>query len=83
MRADQILPEHVNEVKLEGTRVRKGTVAAFLANARVLMDANASPSARQEAERDIIEALPALRALGVFEVVEVRDKKLKAFIDAH
>ena len=34
MRADQILPDDVNHGRFQGLTIRKGTVAAFLANAR-------------------------------------------------
>jgi hypothetical protein len=38
--------------------------------------------ARAIAKRDIVEALPALRALGLFDVFLIRDDKLRAFVDA-
>ncbi|WNG36696.1 hypothetical protein F0U60_25485 [Archangium minus] len=54
----------VHEVRLGGILARKGSVAAFMANARVLSDPAASEEARTEAELHIVELLPALRALG-------------------
>ena len=81
MKADQILPDAVDQVDLRGTTIRKGTVAAFLLNARVWCDINASEQARAEATADIVEALPALRALGLFDVLEIRDTSLRAWID--
>jgi hypothetical protein len=36
-----------------------------------------------EAERDIVDAIPALRALGIFDVMEIRDAALRALIEAH
>jgi UDP-N-acetylmuramoylalanine-D-glutamate ligase len=50
---------------------------------RILTNAAASAETRSAAERDIIELLPALRALGLFDVFEVRDEKLRAFVNAH
>jgi hypothetical protein len=63
--------------------VRKGSVGAFLANARVLEDPSASAEARAIAERDIIDALPGLRALGLFDVLMIRNERLRAFVEAH
>lgn len=83
MRAEDLLPDHLNQTDIDGVAVRKGTVGAFLANARVLQDAAASDAARADAQRDIADALPALRALGLFDVLEIRDAALRAFVDAH
>lgn len=63
--------------------MRKGSVGAFLANARVLEDPSASAEARAIAERDIIDALPGLRALGLFDVLMIRNERLRAFVEAH
>jgi hypothetical protein len=82
MRADQLLPDHADHVDMHGTTIRKGTIAAFLANALVLSDACASGTARTQAAADVVDALPALRASGVFDVFEIRDPKLRAWLDA-
>jgi hypothetical protein len=82
MRADQILPDDVNHGQFQGVTIRKGTVAAFLANARTWADARASADERAQAQDQIVRDLPALRALGLFEVLEIRDDRLRAFVDA-
>ena len=82
-RAQDLLPDDIDQAKFGGQSVRKGSVGAFLANARTLTDPTATIEARAAAERDIIELLPALRALGLFDVLEIRDKDLRAFVDAH
>jgi hypothetical protein len=83
MRADEILADKVNETEVNGVVVRKGSVGAFLINARTLSDPAASDEARSIAERDIIEALPALRALGLFDILQIRDERLRAFVETH
>jgi hypothetical protein len=83
VRAEDLLPDNVNQGDFNGVQVRKGTVGAFLANARVLTDPAASAEARQIAERDLVEGLPALRALGLFEVLQIRDETLRALVDSH
>ncbi|RQR46931.1 MULTISPECIES: hypothetical protein [unclassified Burkholderia] len=82
MRAEQMLPDHADRIKAGGTTIRKGTVGAFLVNARVLTDPDAAPAERARAEADALDALPALRALGLFDVLEVRDPALRAWLDA-
>ena len=82
MQAQDLLPDDRNAAQFEGVTVRKGTVGAFLLNARVWGDADAAPAAREVAARDMREALPALRALGLFEVLEVRDPALRRWLDA-
>ncbi|VWC52120.1 preprotein translocase subunit SecD [Burkholderia lata] len=82
MRAEQMLPDHADRIEADGTTIRKGTVGAFLVNARVLTDPNAEPVDRARAEADTIDALPALRALGLFDVLDVRDPALRAWLDA-
>ena len=80
MTAEELLPDHQNQRDFGGVEVRKGTVGAFIANARVLADARASAEAKAAAERHIRDALPALKALGVFETFEVRDPSLRALV---
>jgi len=83
MRAEDILPDHVNETTLNGIAIRKGTVGAFIANARVWADPLTPENGRTAAENDIVEALPALRALGLFDLLEIRDPALRALVDSH
>ncbi|MDR6207105.1 MULTISPECIES: hypothetical protein [Paraburkholderia] len=82
MRAEQILPDHADSVDVGGVTIRKGTIAAFFANARVRTDPSASETARGQAAADIREALPALRASGLFDFVMIRDPQLREWIDS-
>ena len=83
MRAEDLLPNDLNQHHFNGTAVRKGTVGAFLINARTLTDPCANDEQRRMAEHDIIEALPALRALGLFEILQLRDESLRAWCEQH
>jgi hypothetical protein len=83
MKAEDLLPDHVNQADINGVVVRKGTVGAFLANARIWTDRLSSAQGREDAERDIVDALPALRALGIFEVLEIRDAALRSMVEAN
>jgi hypothetical protein len=81
MRAADILPDHADHAVFDGLAIRKGTIAAFLANARTWLDAATPPAERTAAEREIVSALPALQALGLFEVLAPRDARLQALVE--
>lgn len=80
MRPEDVLPDAVNHVTIDGQPLRKGTVAAFLANARIWLDADAGTAQHDRAEADIVALLPALRALGLFDVLDVRDATLRRWL---
>jgi hypothetical protein len=81
MRAEDLLPDDQNQGQFKGTVVRKGTVGAFLINARTLSDPQTPESQRLAATQDILQALPALRALGLFELMQVRDPVLRTLCE--
>jgi hypothetical protein len=76
MRAEDLLPDHLDQGQFNGVTVRKGTVGAFLVNARIWCDPATLGEQRLLAEQDMLQALPALKALGLFEVFQVRDPEL-------
>ncbi|CAN7732715.1 hypothetical protein ACSC9U_24975 [Pseudomonas solani] len=78
MRAEDLLPDHLDHRDFNGTRVRKGTVGAFLINARCWCDPATPAQQRAAAEQEVLAALPALQALGLFELLQVRDPALRA-----
>ncbi|AZD30681.1 hypothetical protein [Pseudomonas chlororaphis] len=78
MRAEDLLPDRLNHGDFNGTRVRKGTVGAFLINARLWADPGTSAQQRRVAEEDLLAALPALQALGLFELMQLRNPALRA-----
>ncbi|NHQ90211.1 hypothetical protein [Janthinobacterium lividum] len=80
MRAEDVLPDQQNQGQFNGVTVRKGTVGAFLSNAKVWLDESRSSAERSIAERDIVDALPALHALGLFDIVQVRDAALRELV---
>lgn len=82
MRAEDVLPDQQNQGQFNGVTVRKGTVGAFLANARLWLDEAGSVDDKAIAERDIVDALPALHALGLFDIVQVRDLALRKLVSA-
>ena len=80
MRAEDVLADQQNQGQFNGVTVRKGTVGAFLANARLWLDETTSDAERSIAERDILDALPSLHALGLFDILQVRDLALRELV---
>ena len=80
MRAEDVLADQQNQGQFNGVTVRKGTVGAFLANARLGLDDTSSIAEKAIAERDILDALPALHALGLFDIVQMRDAALRELL---
>jgi hypothetical protein len=78
VKAREIPLDHLNKGEIAGVLVRKGTVAAPLANARIWTGAAASTD--KNAVRDILESLPAQRALGLIDLPRPRDEQLPAFL---
>ncbi|ALM51474.1 hypothetical protein [Halomonas huangheensis] len=81
MRAEDILADDQQQVERRGVTIRKGSVGAFLANARILSDASTDAEKHARAERDILGLLPALQALGLFEVFAIRDATLARLVE--
>lgn len=80
LRPEDVLPEHVDRAEINGLSVRKGTVAAFLQNAIRWSDPHTPDTEREALGHEIAGSVPALRALGVFAVLEARDEHLRAFL---
>lgn len=83
MRPQDVLPDNADRAEIGGVSVRKGTVAAFLQNAMRWSNPAVDAAARGDLAREIVEAVPALRALGVFTVFEVRDEELRLLLASH
>ena len=80
MRADEFLPDDQDEGRFKGISVRKGSVGAFIFNVRVILDAASAPAEKAAAFKDIEAVIPGLDALGLFEVMEVRDEGIREFV---
>ena len=80
MKANDLLPDELNSKDFGGQIVRKGTVGAFIINHRVAINPEVSSEDRAAALEDMVDAIPALRALGIFEVFELRDPAIRAFV---
>ncbi|MCL9683855.1 hypothetical protein [Legionella maioricensis] len=62
---ENILPEDINSTTINGTLIRKGTIAAFLANTEILESNNATEQQKQDAIQTMRELAPAVIAVGL------------------
>jgi hypothetical protein len=83
MKAQDIIPDGQDFTVIDGHTVRKGSVGAFLANVRVLEDANVPADARRIARDDLLSLVPTLDALGLFDVFELRSPALRDEVTRH
>lgn len=82
MRAEDILPDNMQEREFRGLTVRKGTIAAFIANAKTILNPTASEAELATATEDLVASVSSLRAIGVFDVFAIRDPRVQALVDA-
>ncbi|CDH71747.1 hypothetical protein P38_3517 [Pseudomonas aeruginosa MH38] len=80
MKAEDILPDRQDRIRLGGVEIRKGSVGAFIANARLLLEEELPAAQRRQAEEDLRALLPAIRALGLLELFELRDARLRTLV---
>ncbi|MEE2468694.1 hypothetical protein [Pseudomonas aeruginosa] len=80
MKAEDILPDRQDRIRLGGVEIRKGSVGAFIANARLLLEEKLPVAQRRQAEEDLRALLPAIRALGLLELFELRDARLRTLV---
>jgi hypothetical protein len=79
MKPQDILPDNINTVEVDGKILRKGSVAAFMANIAII-DQPANYPEYENAVKDLIELTPVLETLGVFKHFRLRSEKAIALI---
>ena len=79
-RPQDIIADDVDHIQVGGMQVRKGTVAAFLANIERLENPNSSAEEQQEALQIMEELAPAIVAVGMHRHVTFKNKRAEAII---
>lgn len=78
MKASELLPDHQQTLLVNGQPLRKGSVAAFLANATIIDEATDTNSETYtKATEDLLELAPVLEQLGLFKHMSLRSEKVK------
>jgi len=80
MKAEDILPDGQDTVQAQGLTVRKGSVAAFVANVSALTDPETPASEREACLQHLRELVPSLRVLQLFDVFELRDPGVRELV---
>jgi hypothetical protein len=81
VRPEDVLPDGVDVVVRDGVAVRKGSVAAFIANAQRLEQLGREEPEYVEVLAQLRALAPALAAVGVFQVFQVRSPVLAGIIE--
>ncbi len=81
IRPEDILPDNMDFVEIQNQKLRKGTVAAVLANADVLLESKATKNEKNQALKTIKELVPSLITLGMHRHVIWRNPLIQALID--
>ena len=80
MKPYELLPGEIDSVTVDGQVVRKGTIGAFIQNALILANSVMDADTREAIETDLLELIPSMKILQVFEVFELRDRSLNQLI---
>lgn len=81
IKPEDILPDAQNTATFGGLTLRKGTVAAALANVEILASADATESEKLDAKNMLEELAPALAALGLNKHLVWRNSEIQTIID--
>jgi hypothetical protein len=76
IRPEDILPDGQDRAVVGTTSVRKGSVAAFVANARLLEEAEAGSPDAEMISAQLRDLAEPLRAIGLFDVFAVRSPRV-------
>ena len=81
VRPEDILPDDVSAVEINGIITRKGTVAAALANAKILASNDKTDNEKKKAKEMIRELAPMLVALELHQHVTWKNPEIQKIID--
>lgn len=80
VRPEDILPDGQDSTTMQGQSVRKGTVAAFLANTEILEDVNSNQAQKQAAMQMLQKLAPAVIAIGLHKHVTFKNSQIEQIL---
>lgn len=80
VRPETILPDGCDSTLINGRVVRKGTIAAFLANTDMLENPNATEKQKQEAINTMKELACGVIAIGLHKHVVFKNKEVEQIL---
>lgn len=78
---ENILPNDINELEINGVKARKGSVAAALANAKILASDSASEIEKETAKETFKKLVPILIALELHNHVTWKNPEIQQIIE--
>ncbi|QUQ68388.1 hypothetical protein [Kutzneria sp. CA-103260] len=82
VKPQDVLADGQEYAEFDGVSVRKGSVAAFIGNVHALAEVEADGPQWVEIVAQLRELKPALIRIGVLDVFEIRDPKLRELVDS-
>lgn len=76
VRPEDVLPDDLDHATVDGQQVRKGSVAAFVANAQLLEQLPQQAPESEQIVAQLRALAPSLQAVGVFDVFTPRSPRL-------
>lgn len=83
IRPEDILPDGIDKIAIDGQTVRKGTIAAFLLNTEILENPAATEKQKQEAKNLMKELAPAVIAIGLHKHVVFKNPEAEKILTDH
>jgi hypothetical protein len=80
VRPEDILPDGVDTAAINGKTVRKGSIAAFLANTDILENLHTTEQQKQEALNMMKELAPAVIAIGLHNHVIFKNSQVEQIL---
>ncbi|CPV47720.1 hypothetical protein [Mycobacteroides abscessus] len=80
IRPEDVLSDSDNSTTVDGVTVRKGTIAAFIANAKLLETIAQSDPRHAAIERELRKLAPAVRAIGLLDVFTPRTPRIASLL---
>jgi len=80
VRPEDVLPDELDVGTMNGVSVRKGSIGAFVANVKLLDGLDPTDQGYQEVVDQLRALIPAVRAVGVFDVLAPRSPMLAEII---
>ncbi|ARG99850.1 hypothetical protein [Legionella micdadei] len=77
---EDIIADGADHTVINGTKVRKGSVAAFIANIEILQNPNSSTEDKDNALQAMKELAPAIVTVGLHHHVTFKNKQAEAII---
>lgn len=78
---EDMIPDDKSHFEMGGQTIRKGTMAAALANAEIVESTNSTATEKRDALNAIKELAPVLKAFGLVRFLTWKNPEIQAIFD--